>query len=88
MKCEFCQKIGSRLSVNYNREQVPPDEFAKFKTLLDKGFYRSILQCPKCQTIFYRVREVDNEINYGSDFDEFTEISPERAKELIAILST
>ncbi len=83
LKCEFCRRAGSYFSIDYGRDELPPDEIRKFKILLDKGFYRSVLQCRKCKTIFSRVRQIDNEIVYGSDIDEFTEISEARAGEMI-----
>jgi hypothetical protein len=83
LKCEFCKRVGSGFSVNYNRDETPPEEITRFKVILDKGFYRSVLQCRKCRTIFLRVRQIDNEIIYGSDFDEFTEISEKQADEMI-----
>lgn len=82
-KCEFCKRVGLGFSVNYNRDETPPEEIARFKVILDKGFYRSVLQCRKCRTIFLRARQIDNEIIYGSDFDEFTEISEKQADEMI-----
>ncbi len=82
-KCEFCKKTGSSYTVNHEREQLLPDEFNKFKVVLDEGFYRSIIRCRRCGTIYNRRRFIDNEINNNSDEDVFTEISEEKLKEIL-----
>lgn len=83
LKCEFCKKTGNYFTVDYHHDQVPPEEFKKFRVLYDEGFYFSILRCRRCRTIYKRHRYVDNEICNESDEDVYIELSEEGLADLL-----
>ena len=83
MKCEFCINIGSWVSVDLKKGEAFPSEINNFEIILTSYFGYSILRCPQCQTYYQNERFIDNEIVYGYDVEELTEISQARVNELI-----
>ena len=84
MKCAFCQKIGSHLSLSLEHGGIVPKEFDNFTILLvtryknqQVNFPDTYLCCPQCHTIYRKTRYIDNDIMYPSDDIEFEEINKE-----------
>ena len=90
MKCAFCQKIGSYLSLSLEHGGIIPKEFDDFEILFisqykyqQVNFPDTYLRCPLCHTIYRKARYIDNEIMYPSDDIIFEEMSQKEFDALI-----